>query len=214
MFLEYSSLAMNPWNCKKLTEREHYIAHWILFKTYKNQEMSMAFWAMNSFNKITSKVYELARYNFILSMTGENNPMYGKPGTRLGCVLSKYTTSKMSDSQKGKRRTESQKANMRKPKSDKHKANISQTLLGVSHSKERNDAQSLRQMGEDNNFYGKTHSAESNEKNRLSHLGKKSKYKGVPQPKIECPHCLKMLSAAMLKRWHGDNCPSLSFHSS
>jgi hypothetical protein len=36
MFPQYSSFKKNPWNCAKLTPRQHFIAHWILAKAYPN----------------------------------------------------------------------------------------------------------------------------------------------------------------------------------
>ena len=30
--------------------------------------------------------------------------------------------------------------------------------------------------------------------------------KGILKPKVECPHCKKMIAVNMSKRWHNDNC--------
>lgn len=67
MFPEYKSLSENKWNSVKLTPRQHYIAHWMLWKIYKNQSQTCAFWRFNFkqsankhqyIRKIYSKTYE------------------------------------------------------------------------------------------------------------------------------------------------------------
>lgn len=48
MFPEFSSFSDNPWNCAKLTARQHYIAHLMLYKIYNNYTMQIAYELMNS----------------------------------------------------------------------------------------------------------------------------------------------------------------------
>lgn len=43
MFPEFTSFANNPWNCAKLTPRQHYIAHWMLYKTFNTLSTRYAF---------------------------------------------------------------------------------------------------------------------------------------------------------------------------
>ncbi|UFK27132.1 hypothetical protein LG358_00111 [Escherichia phage UoN_LG358_1] len=53
-------------NLVKLTYREHFIAHWLLFKIHKNKEMSYALnRIMNSGTIFRSKLYEIARKNYV-----------------------------------------------------------------------------------------------------------------------------------------------------
>jgi hypothetical protein len=84
---------------------------------------------------------------------------------------------------------------------------------------------------------GKEHSLEARKRMRKSHMGKvispetrkkmslalknrifteehKRKIgdaqKGIPQPKITCPHCSKLGGISPMKRWHFDNCKEIS----
>jgi len=59
------------------------------------------------------------------------------------------------------------------------------------------EKKSNNSKGEKNHFYGKTHSEEM--KKQLSEKAKN-------RTKLECPHCRKLLSPAMAKRWHFNNC--------
>lgn len=87
------------------------------------------------------------------------------------------------------------------------------------------------ETGANNGFYGKTHSEETKEKisnnqtykseefrnkcrdrmlgTKLSDETKKKQseaLKGIPKPKIECPHCGKIGGVPQMKRHHFDNC--------
>lgn len=65
MFPEYSSFKNHPWNKIDLTARQHFIAHWLLWKSYNNPSVAKAFYLMKKssnnqerYFKITSKVFE------------------------------------------------------------------------------------------------------------------------------------------------------------
>lgn len=60
MFPEYKSLSKFPWNKAILTARQHFIAHWILMKTY-GESQATAFWRMRKGNKKDSKTYQISR---------------------------------------------------------------------------------------------------------------------------------------------------------
>jgi hypothetical protein len=74
-----------------LTPKEHYIAHFLLYKHYKKFgnknafiKMSRAFNAMtfssnDNIERYTSKTFHIARLAFRKSMTGKNHPLFGKP---------------------------------------------------------------------------------------------------------------------------------------
>jgi hypothetical protein len=69
MFPQYKSLKQNPWNLVKLTARQHFIAHWLLWKSYNNAAMTWAFTVFKTppkqckyrYSKFTSKTFELLR---------------------------------------------------------------------------------------------------------------------------------------------------------
>lgn len=57
-------------NLVLLTYREHYLAHYLLWKIYNNKEMMFSFWLMNNTKdkinfKINSKIYSKLKSNFI-----------------------------------------------------------------------------------------------------------------------------------------------------
>lgn len=73
-----------------LSAREHYIAHWMLWKAYRCRSMTSAFMMMHTcsngqYRHINSKIYESLKkdYSKIQSvrLIGENNPFYGKKHT-------------------------------------------------------------------------------------------------------------------------------------
>lgn len=49
---------------------------------------------------------------------------------------------------------------------------------------------------------GSTHSAET--KKLYS-----EQRKGIAKPKLECPHCKRMIAVNMFKKWHDDNCKDI-----
>lgn len=74
-----------PWNIVKLTAREHYIAHLILWKCYEGK-LAKAFFYMQNKNtlsgkcnsEITSRQYDKLREDVRNNMRGKKNPLYGK----------------------------------------------------------------------------------------------------------------------------------------
>ncbi len=66
MFPEYSSFKTYPWNRARLTDRQHYIAHMMLWKVYRNKSMTFAFNMMSNFQKYhySSRLYEEHRRDF------------------------------------------------------------------------------------------------------------------------------------------------------
>jgi hypothetical protein len=110
------------------------------------------------------------------------------------------------------------------PLSEKRKKaliNLHQSLRGkkqtTAHIEKR------KTIGEKNGMFGKTHSDEV--KQLLSSLSKgkpkssehnqknSEANKGKTKPKIECPHCLKIVGGeSNAKRWHFDNCKLRPFN--
>lgn len=74
LFPEYKNIKIFPWNNIKLTYRQHFIAHWLLWKAYGGRQ-TFAFMSMaNNMNpkqmgrtrkNLNSKVYELLKFNAI-----------------------------------------------------------------------------------------------------------------------------------------------------
>lgn len=67
MFSEYACFKNNPWNCAILTARQHFIAHVILWKVYKDAySVISAVWAMKNKNgmSVNSRMYEKLKLDF------------------------------------------------------------------------------------------------------------------------------------------------------
>jgi hypothetical protein len=123
-----------------LTAREHYLAHYLLWKIHNNSKMMFAFWFINNDrqHKVNSKFYEKAKMNLSLlrqSEVREKNAFFGKKHSEetkqkmkekalQRLPMSNETRQKLSISLKGKIRSEETKQKMRKPKSEEHKQHI------------------------------------------------------------------------------------------
>lgn len=130
-------------NLIKLTARQHFIAHWMLWKIYRNHKMTLAFWSMRMIKgdrdfKINSKTYQLLKEEHSLIQSEHmklNNPMKNLLTSdkirkhRLGKSLSEETKQKISESTKGRPKSEETKRKMSesskgKPKSESHKQSL------------------------------------------------------------------------------------------
>ena len=80
---------------------------------------------------------------------------------------------------------------------------MSKTKKGKKRSTETRKKISAALSGENNNMYGKSLSPETRKKISAAK-------KGIPQPKITCPHCSKTGGSSTMKRWHFDNCKEIS----
>lgn len=96
-------------NLVRLSAREHFMAHYLLWKTHRTKEMGYALHAMrmsNGLKKLNARRYEVLRLAFSEVNTGKLNPMYGKCGKLhhlYGRKLSDETKAKISKAQTGKK---------------------------------------------------------------------------------------------------------------
>lgn len=183
-------------NLVELTAREHYIAHWLLYKIHKTREMACA-WSATTMDrdgdrKLTSRQFERARIIASDNMKGENHPLWG---TR----LSEERKRAIGDFHRGKKMSNETVAKM----VEGHK--------GYCHSEE-----SKKKIGDGNR--GKVLSEETRAKISISKLGKVMTYearknmskgqKDRHKIKLMCPHCLaKVCDVASSFEKHFDNCP-------
>jgi hypothetical protein len=98
-----SSRGLNCDNIVILTAREHYIAHWLLWKIHKDRSSALGFHKMLSCNKnqkriVSSYAYEESRLAFSKTNIGNQ---YGKGKTK---VISQEQKDKLSKLMKGKRK--------------------------------------------------------------------------------------------------------------
>lgn len=60
MFPQYKSFRENPWNLANLTPRQHFIAHLMLWKAYKNRSTTLTVYYMKKINgvKMNGRIYQ------------------------------------------------------------------------------------------------------------------------------------------------------------
>ena len=177
-------------NLVRVTPREHYIAHLMLWKSFRNRQTTYAFNCMNTATK--TKKGKVVRYSngrvyekFLIAarekMTGKNSPMFGKV---------KSEASRISQGNKVRGRKQS-----------------------ATHIENR-----MRSLKSNPNFgkwnLGRRASEESKLKMSKAHKGKlkteihKEKMKFRPQNNLStlCPHCCSVGEFKNMKRWHFDFC--------
>lgn len=150
-------------NIIKLTGREHYISHLILWKALGGS-MIYAFWSMqlinknNKYNNLSSRQFEELRTSIAQEqskrVSGENHPLYG---------------THHSDETKKKI------GNRYYPKG-KENPNYGKVVTKETRVK-MSEIHSVRQKGERNSFYGKAHSEETKRKQSEAKKGSKSLFK-------------------------------------
>lgn len=197
-----------------LTAREHFIAHFLLYKHFrkhgnKNQhiKMSRAFKAMtfqsaDNITRYTSKSFEYARIAFNESMKGENHPFFGKKHSKE--TLEKISKSLLSNEEWRKNSSENMKNVRRNVTDEQEKHRISCVKEAL--------------IGKPNCMRGKKHTKEACENMREAALGKPKSdkhkeniSKGWEKRKTHvCPHCGKSSkNASTMFRFHFDNCKHL-----
>jgi hypothetical protein len=195
-------------NLVRLTAREHFIAHWLLWKIHRTSKMACAFFMMTKNRShehvINSRQFEYARYAFSQAISrlkkGQIAPNKGKPHKdSTKAKISKANTGrkppprtkeyceKIAASKRGKKRGEL---------SAEWKANLSKSLTGRQHSLETiAKMKTARAMQP-------SPSAETRAKIAATLRGRK-----VENPrKLTCPHCQFFGGVSALKRYHFDNC--------
>jgi hypothetical protein len=85
------------------------------------------------------------------------------------------------------------------PHTEEHKAKLAAAGTGRVHSDETRAKQSEKAKD-------RVVSDETKAKLSASNKGKPSPKKGIPRPKLTCPHCGLEGGNSSMKRWHFDNC--------
>ena len=138
-------------NLAILTAREHFIAHLLLCKIHPNHKgLRLALWMMTNVKDEkqqrhlpNSKLYEMIRLEYSESVSGENNPNYGK-------THSLETREKMS--RKAKERIGEKNAFYGKTHSLETREKIKSSLTGFKHSEETRMKMSEVRKGKKKNF--------------------------------------------------------------
>lgn len=178
-------------NLVELTPREHYIAHKLLYKINPTKSRAAA-WHVMTIDKtgkryINSHEVAKARKAFIESISGKNNPMYGKGYLISGDKNPFYG----------------------KTHSEETKIKLSKTKLGT----KRSEASKLKQAESLRGYkQSEEHKRKISESNKGKLLSKQSRIKISEtlknKEKIKCQYCNHHNSISMHSRWHGDNCKS------
>jgi hypothetical protein len=139
--------------------------------------------------------------------------------TRKPC--SEETKKKISIANKGRLRSPESCAKMSKSMRGKKKPSLTEEhnrKIGDANRGKKHSEETKKKLRE--SHMGKTHSPETKKKlslalkNRIFTEEHKRKIgdaqKGIPQPKITCPHCSKTGGSSAMKYWHFDNCKEIS----
>lgn len=207
-------------NIVKLTGREHYIAHWLLYKIHGDHKSAFAWQCMsskgNSGKRYSSRTFEYAKRAWSKHMKEFNAKR----------ITSDETRKKMSDAKKGAtpwnkglifpmpaRCIIAREMYNKKPEVCKQcKSPLSfekrkNTYCGnrCAHLDPENPTRVASKKphikGSREYRFKEGHVVPDDVKAKIS-----KKLKGFKRPVIECPHCGKVGADGLMKRWHFDNC--------
>jgi hypothetical protein len=148
------------------------------------------------------------RETFWIAYCESNNPEYGYNKTdggegMIGYIFTDKARQNLSDSLKGKPKSEEHKQNMRKPKSEEHRRNISKGKQGIPISEEAKQKISNANKGKESAFKGKKHTEESLQKMSNALKGKDTWMKG----KHHTEESRRKISENNGRGWLGKNLP-------
>lgn len=187
-------------NLVYLTAKQHFLAHWLLYKIYGGSKLANAWYAMCRIGKgqdkrrVNSAFYKHAKETRARHLSekskGNNNHFFGKKHTA-------ESRAKMSESHKKKMMwlnfSEDHKAKLKisqqKPKTAEHKSKIGKKgyiMLQNIHTHEI-----IRVAKSDERVYDR------------DWVNPK---KITPEQKFKCDHCDVVTTKGNLKRWHNANC--------
>lgn len=176
-------------NIVVFTGREHFIAHLLLAKIHGGS-MWHAAHMMSNMKRYTNRKYEKVREEHAKQVSLKHSGKVVSEETRKKISENKERSAKISQTLKGR------------PKSEEHKEAYKKARLAsggwvVSEEQKRKVSEKL--SGQGNPMWGKTHNEEA--RKIISEANKQ---------KVSCPHCGKTGGIAIMKRWHFGNCKVLT----
>lgn len=184
-------------NIVRLTAKEHYVAHHLLWKHHRCPKTAHAFHNMlrtsgNQARKFTARQHSIAKeaHSKVMkeTMKGEGNHFYGRKHAE-------ETKEKIRQKKLGSKHTEEWKQRMSKmrkgvPKSDEHKRKIGRS--GLIMLKNFETGESIRIPKDEATKYDNS----------------VWKNPAAIQKKIACKYCGVESNRGNINRWHNDNCKS------
>lgn len=218
-------------NLVLLTPREHYLAHWLLFKIYSGADkakMAYAFFQMTRVNsqhsrQITSRQYERAREAMSI-IKGELHPAYGRTFwdeeqrsrmsvSKLGelnPMFGKVPWNRGLDSSDPRITAMIEKAN--KTRKERFEAGLYGDNYKMSEYRKQRVGDTMRGKSKSEEHRRKLSEALKGRKpSPQTYIGAKERAQrliGIPHEIVTCPHCDKQGGIVAMKRWHFDNCKS------
>lgn len=180
-------------NIAFLTPKEHFVAHHLLWKIYRNKEMHYAFWLMvNKTSRDGTRIYQINSRTY---SDAKQQHVIEVSKTHTGKTVTEETRRKSSISLKGKEAWNKGKTGIY---SDEAIKKMSEARIGFVESadtrKKKSDSAKKRPMPV--NIYSK----EAKEKRKLSNEQWRIKNQ------LTCPHCNKTGVSFNMKRYHFGNC--------
>lgn len=176
-------------NIVVFTGREHFIAHLLLAKIHGGS-MWHAAHMMSNMKRYTNRKYEKVREEHAKQVSLKHSGKVVSEETRKKISENKERSAKISQSLKGRQKSEEHKEAYKKSR-------LSRGGWIVSDGQKRKISEKL--SGKGNPMWGKTHNEEA--RRIISEANKQ---------KVSCPHCGKTGGIAIMKRWHFDNCKVLT----
>lgn len=189
-------------NLISLTPRQHYLAHWMLWKAYKNKEMTVAFFSMsnrsNQYRKKdfvpNSRIYEKVRIDFLKEMSTSSKKLWGDLDYREKHRITNSTE-----------KTHQLRSNKAKElwKDPEYREKMIAS---------RKNAWAEGRVNRDHSKCGKKGSLNVSKRLevRLKNTGDNHYSRRAGYVRPSCPHCGKVSTPSNIKRWHGENCKKLN----
>ena len=203
-------------NKTNVTNREHFICHWLLTKMYSGKDRHRVLNALRMMRaenpnqkrystKITSRVYANMKLEWSIlqseKMRGAGNPMFGREvSDEVKAGRSERARGDNNPAKRpgaGAKISASKQGKKREPFSEEWRAKLSASGSGENNSRYGVEVTEETRAKQRAKAIGRTYSAEVN-----ASKGRP----GLKREKILCPHCSKEVAVNMFPRWHGDNC--------